>query len=93
MAAVLQQSYVIDKRITPRFIAYERADLAIGIVVVIVGAAAMMCFTAAAFAGRAGVGNFTDAGGIASGLGHNVGPRRDPVAVGLIEPPPSERRR
>ena len=26
-----QQSYVIDKRITPRFMAYERADLWIGI--------------------------------------------------------------
>ena len=29
-----QQSYVIDKRITPRFIRYEKADLWIGIVVV-----------------------------------------------------------
>ena len=26
-----QQSYVIDKRITPRFIPYEKADLVIGI--------------------------------------------------------------
>src|SRR6202022_2434551 len=33
-----QQSYVIDNRITPRFIKYERADLWIGIVVVVVGA-------------------------------------------------------
>lgn len=29
-----QQSYVIDKRITPRYISYERADLWIGIVLV-----------------------------------------------------------
>jgi phosphoribosyl-ATP pyrophosphohydrolase len=32
-----QQSYVIDKRISPRFIPYERADLWIGIVFVTVG--------------------------------------------------------
>ena len=35
-----QQSYVIDKRITPRFINYERVDLWIGIVIVVLGAAA-----------------------------------------------------
>src|SRR6266481_2475790 len=37
-----QQSYVIDKRIPPRFIPYERADLWIGIVFVTVGAMALM---------------------------------------------------
>ncbi|MEV0968270.1 NRAMP family divalent metal transporter [Microtetraspora glauca] len=63
-----QQSYVIDKRITPRFIAYEKADLWIGILVVIIGAAAMMGFTAAAFAGTGAAGNFTDSAGIAHGL-------------------------
>src|SRR3977135_1411642 len=47
-----QQSYVIDKRITPRFIRYERMDLALGIGLVIVGAVAMMAFSAATFAGR-----------------------------------------
>jgi len=41
---------------------YERADLWIGIVLVIVGAVAMMAFTAAAFAGRPEFGNFQDAG-------------------------------
>jgi Mn2+/Fe2+ NRAMP family transporter len=63
-----QQSYVIDKRITPRFIHYERADLWIGIVLVIIGAVAMMAFTAAAFAGRPEFGNFEDAGAVAAGL-------------------------
>ncbi|HEY6790464.1 MAG TPA: divalent metal cation transporter, partial [Trebonia sp.] len=33
-----QQSYVIDKRITPRFIRYEKADLWIGIAIVVLGA-------------------------------------------------------
>src|SRR5579885_6129 len=47
-----QQSYVIDKRITPRFIRYERLDLWIGIALVVVGAAAIMGFTAATFSGR-----------------------------------------
>ncbi|MEV0629492.1 NRAMP family divalent metal transporter [Nonomuraea wenchangensis] len=63
-----QQSYVIDKRITPRFITYEKADLWIGIAMVIIGAAAMMGFTAAAFAGSAAAGHFTDSAGIAHGL-------------------------
>ncbi|OIJ86795.1 NRAMP family divalent metal transporter [Streptomyces colonosanans] len=68
-----QQSYVIDKRITPRFMRYEKADLWIGIAVVVVGAAAMMGFTAAAFAGTHGSGNFTDASGIAHGLAVRAG--------------------
>ena len=63
-----QQSYVIDKRITPRFMAYEKADLVIGIVVVLVGAIAIMAFSAAAFQGTAGFGHFTDAGALAKGL-------------------------
>ncbi len=68
-----QQSYVIDKRITPRFIRYERADLWIGIALVIIGAVAMMAFTAAAFSGRPEFGNFQDAGTVAAGLGKYVG--------------------
>jgi NRAMP (natural resistance-associated macrophage protein)-like metal ion transporter len=68
-----QQSYVIDKRITPRFMRYERADLWIGIVFVIIGAVAMMAFTAATFAGQEEFGNFQDAGAVAAGLGKYVG--------------------
>jgi Mn2+/Fe2+ NRAMP family transporter len=72
-----QQSYVIDKRITPRFIRYERADLWLGIGLVIIGAVAMMAFTAAAFAGRPEFGHFVDAGAVAAGLdkyaGHAAG--------------------
>jgi NRAMP (natural resistance-associated macrophage protein)-like metal ion transporter len=68
-----QQSYVIDKRITPRFIRYEKADLWIGIVVVVLGAGAIMGFTAAAFAGTHGLGHFTDAAGLAAGLQAHAG--------------------
>ena len=68
-----QQSYVIDKRITPRFIKYEKADLWIGIVIVVLGAGAVMGFTAAAFAGHAGAGHFTNAADIAVGLQAHAG--------------------
>jgi Mn2+/Fe2+ NRAMP family transporter len=68
-----QQSYVIDKRITPRFIQYERIDLWIGILFVMIGAVAMMAFTAATFAGHPESGQFSDAGGVASGLEKYVG--------------------
>ena len=68
-----QQSYVIDKRITPRFIPYERLDLCIGIVLVVIGAVAMISFTAATFAGRAQFGAFQDAGAVAAAIGQYVG--------------------
>jgi Mn2+/Fe2+ NRAMP family transporter len=68
-----QQSYVIDKRITPRFIRYEKADLIIGIGIVIVGGAAIMGATTAAFAGTAAAGHYTDAAGLASGLAAYAG--------------------
>ncbi|MGA2792742.1 MAG: Nramp family divalent metal transporter [Roseiarcus sp.] len=68
-----QQSYVIDKRITPRFIKYERLDLWLGIALVIVGAVAIMAFTAATFAGQSEFGNFTDAGGMAAGIDKYAG--------------------
>jgi Mn2+/Fe2+ NRAMP family transporter len=63
-----QQSNVIDKRITPRFIPYERADTTLGAFVVVGGAAAIM--VVAVFAARIpGVaGNFTDALGTAEAL-------------------------
>ena len=63
-----QQSYVIDKRITPRFMKYEKADLKIGIVIVVIGGAALMGATSAAYAGTRGDGHFTDAAGLAQGL-------------------------
>ena len=45
-----QQSNVIDKRITPRFIGYERADTTLGAFVVVIGASAVLI--AAVFAVR-----------------------------------------
>src|ERR1700676_5192988 len=68
-----QQSYVVDKRITPRFMKYEKADLWIGIIFVMIGGVAMMSFCAALYAGKPEIGNFTDAGGVIAGLSKYAG--------------------
>jgi Mn2+/Fe2+ NRAMP family transporter len=81
-----QQSYVIDKRITPRFMGYEKADLWIGIVIVVIGGAALMGATAAAFAGTRGYGNFTDSAGLAHGIAAYAGRAAGVVfAVALLD--------
>jgi Mn2+/Fe2+ NRAMP family transporter len=68
-----QQSNVVDKRITPRWIPYGRADLVIGIVGVLGGAIALMATTAFGLGGTAAAGQFTDAGAVTSNLSHHVG--------------------
>jgi NRAMP (natural resistance-associated macrophage protein)-like metal ion transporter len=68
-----QQSNIIDKRITPRWINYERLDTWIGAVVVVIGAAALICVSAFAFEGTRYFGNFSDAGATASALSSELG--------------------
>jgi Mn2+/Fe2+ NRAMP family transporter len=68
-----QQSNIIDKRITPRWINYERIDTWFGAAVVVLGAAALMCVSAFAFEGTPLFGHFTTAGGTATGLDHTIG--------------------
>ena len=68
-----QQSNVIDKRITPRWINYERLDTWIGAVVVVVGAGALICVSAFAFAGTRYAGQFVDAGATARALENVLG--------------------
>ncbi|MGZ4584053.1 MAG: NRAMP family divalent metal transporter [Mycobacterium sp.] len=68
-----QQSNVVDKRITARWMAYARADLVIGIVVVMVGATALMAVTAFGLAGTPEVRHFTDAGAVAARLSKHLG--------------------
>jgi Mn2+/Fe2+ NRAMP family transporter len=81
-----QQSYVVDKRITPRFMRYERLDLCMGIALVTIGAIAMMAFTSAVFTGRPEFGNFTDAGGVAAGLEKYAGKAAGVMfAIALID--------
>jgi hypothetical protein len=68
-----QQSNVVDKRITPRWLNYERADTVIGSFVVIAGAAALIIATAFAFRGTPLAGGFTDAGTVANQLSATIG--------------------
>ncbi len=81
-----QQSYIIDKRLRPRFMAYERIDMAIGMVFTQIGAIVMIAFAAAVFTGKPEFGNFTDAGGVAAGLAKYVGRwAGDLFAIGLVD--------
>ena len=68
-----QQSNVVDKRITTRWINYERADTVIGSFVVVTGAAILIVVPAFAFAHTAYQGQFKDALQVAIGLGHTLG--------------------
>ncbi len=67
-----QQSNIIDKRITPRWINYERTDTVLGSLVTVFAAALLIAISAAAFSHTSLAGHFTDAGGVARGLGHYV---------------------
>jgi Mn2+/Fe2+ NRAMP family transporter len=69
-----QQSNIVDKRITPRWINYERADTVLGAFVTVLAATAMVATSALAFAHTHYLGLFTDAGGVARGLAHRLGP-------------------
>jgi Mn2+/Fe2+ NRAMP family transporter len=63
-----QQSNVIDKRITPRFIPYERADTTVGAFVVVLGASLILITAVFAVRGTHLAGNFSDALGVAHAL-------------------------
>lgn len=66
-----QQSNVVDKRITPRFMGYERADTVLGAFVVVIGAAALVMTGDWAARSTDTVGGFTDAGATAHLLGQH----------------------
>ncbi|HVC77042.1 MAG TPA: NRAMP family divalent metal transporter [Candidatus Micrarchaeaceae archaeon] len=79
-----QQSNIVDKRIIPRWLAYEKADTVIGAFVVVIGAAAIMMAAASAFSGTSLFGNFTDALGTAIGLKAHIGPVEGAVFALLL---------
>ncbi len=64
-----QQSNIVDKRITPRFISYERADTVLGAFVVVIGATALVMTGDWAARSTNRSGQFTDAGAIPHLLG------------------------
>ncbi|WP_372509329.1 Nramp family divalent metal transporter [Mycobacterium marseillense] len=67
-----QQSNVVDKRITPRFMGYERADTVLGAFIVVAGATALVMIGDWAARSTGTAGGFTDAGAISHLLGqHN----------------------
>ncbi|WP_298335143.1 NRAMP family divalent metal transporter [Ferrimicrobium sp.] len=67
-----QQSNVVDKRITPRWIKYERADTFLGSIVTNVAGALVMVAAAAVFVGFK-VGAFQNAGVLAEGFAKHAG--------------------
>jgi Mn2+/Fe2+ NRAMP family transporter len=80
-----QQSNIVDKRITPRFMAYERADTVLGAFVVVVGAAALLMTGDWAARSTNTVGGFTDAGAIAHLLGEHSGVLGSLFAIVLLD--------
>jgi Mn2+/Fe2+ NRAMP family transporter len=79
-----QQSNVIDKRITPRWLEYEKADTVLGAFVVVIGAAAIMMATASAFAGTPEFGHYRDALHIAQGLHRYISPSAGAIFALLL---------
>ncbi len=67
-----QQSNIIDKRITPRWINYERVDTVLGSLITVVGAGAMIVTTAFAVP-RRHYGAFVNAGVVAHDIGQHLG--------------------
>jgi Mn2+/Fe2+ NRAMP family transporter len=63
-----QQSSVVDKRITARWLGYERADTVIGMLLFALGAVAVLTASALAFSAVPGHGTFVDAGAFAADL-------------------------
>ena len=68
-----QQATVVDKRITPRWLQYERVETVTGAVLMVAGAIAIVVVVAAAAAGTGAAGHFTDAGAVAHLLGARLG--------------------
>ena len=80
-----QQSNVVDKRITPRWLGYERADTAIGAVLFAACAGSVLILSATALSGSALHGHFTDAGAVGQGIGAHLGAAAGAVfAIALL---------
>jgi Mn2+/Fe2+ NRAMP family transporter len=80
-----QQSNVVDKRITPRFIGYERSDTVLGAFVVVMGAAALLMTGDWAARSTDSIGKFVDAGDIAHLLGQHSGVLGAIFAIVLLD--------
>jgi Mn2+/Fe2+ NRAMP family transporter len=68
-----QQSNIIDKGITTRWVNYERTDTVLGSFVVVIGASLLIITAAFAFRHTGDAGHFTNAGGVAHDLARTIG--------------------
>jgi Mn2+/Fe2+ NRAMP family transporter len=80
-----QQSNVVDKRITPRFIGYERADTTLGAFIVVIGASALMMTGDWAARATHSRGSFVDAGVLAHLLGQYSSALGSVFAIVLLD--------
>ncbi len=68
-----QQSNIVDKKITPRWLNYERVDTILGSFVVVIGASALIAAAAAGLAPFGGTNAYVDTLHVATGFAHHVG--------------------
>jgi Mn2+/Fe2+ NRAMP family transporter len=68
-----QQSNVVDKRITPRWMNYERLDTGLGVLIEVTGAVVLMAACAFGLAHTNAFGNFADLSTTAAELQRHVG--------------------
>ena len=68
-----QQSNIVDKRITPRWLNYERVDTIVGAFIVVIVASVLMSACAVGLASHGGTHAYTNALAVARGLGRYVG--------------------
>jgi Mn2+/Fe2+ NRAMP family transporter len=68
-----QESNIVDKKITPRWLNYERVDTILGSIIVVITAVAIVAVGAVGLSGHGGPGAYSNALDVARGLGHYVG--------------------
>jgi NRAMP (natural resistance-associated macrophage protein)-like metal ion transporter len=68
-----QESNIVDKKITPRWLNYERVDTILGSFIVVITAGAIVAVGAVGLSRYGGTGAFTNALGVARGLGQHLG--------------------
>ena len=68
-----QESNIVDKHITPRWLNYERADTIIGSFIVVIVASILIGVCASGLSTHGGTGAYTNALGVARGSGDYVG--------------------
>lgn len=79
-----QESNIVDKKITPRWLNYERADTIIGSFIVVIGAGVLVAVAAAGLSGHGSTNSYTTALNVARGLRHYVSPTAGDIYAILL---------